>query len=55
MVRAEKMGTKKTNAYDPKMYLAWPPNYNEQIAYLRQGAVAALFIASLFVVAWGVS
>ncbi|BAZ27639.1 hypothetical protein NIES4074_00660 [Cylindrospermum sp. NIES-4074] len=42
-------------ATEPKVYCATYPSQEEQKSYLFQGALAVVFVTSLFLVALGVS
>ena len=55
MYRVDETGVYNNYADEPQPYLAWSPSYYEQLGYVRQGAVAFLFVLSLVLVAWGVS
>ena len=55
MYRVDETGVYNNYADETKPYLAWFPSYYEQLNYIRQGAVASLFVLSLVFVAWGVS
>lgn len=48
-------GTLNNYAVEPKMSYAEYPGFYQQRSYLKQGALAALFVSILLVIAAGVS
>ena len=55
MYRVDETGVMNNYADMPSAYLALPPTYNEQVSYIRQAAIAATLVVSVFMVAFGVS
>ena len=55
MYRVDETGVTNNYADMPKAYVATYPTYNEQQAYLRQGAAAVLLITTVLLTAFGVS